>query len=60
MLTLAPERYTAGLCMVKRLFHGVSEITVKQTRLTCITTQQAIFYGSWLGTCEIIRSENIE
>ena len=37
MLTLAPERYTAGLCMVAKVnLYGVSETTVKQTRSTCI------------------------
>ena len=61
MLTLAPERYTAGFRMVAKviLWYGVSETTVKQTRSTCITPEQSTFYGSPARSCQNIIFQNV-
>ena len=65
MLTLAPERYTAGLCMVAKVnLYGVSATTVKQTRSTCIKPeffQNVIFFFSkcYIFLSKKLRIENI-
>ena len=56
ILTIALERYR--LCTIAKVFYGASETTVKQTRSTCITQTQSIFYGSTARTCENIISKN--
>ena len=59
LLILAPERYTARLSMVTKVFYGVSETAVEQTRSTCITPEQSDFYGRPARTCENIIFLNV-
>ena len=43
---LHPKGIQLNFVLLQRQFHGVFEPTLQQTRSTCITPEQYIYYGS--------------